>query len=369
MKEIANGARIMEMVGLSLSLLSVACSIFIFSYFRTLRCHRTRIHRNLFVAILIHIAIQLTVHTDQFVARLSGDDVGGTAVSSLGTIHNTSLLCEVLLTFVEYSKTVMFMWMFIEGVYLHNMVVVSVFSGKPNYILYYAIGWGIPVIITTTWAITNGLMVDTQSQCWFGYTYRPYYWILEGPRVAIIGVNLIFLLNIIRVLVTKLRKTSSTEALQVSKQHLFCSTLHCKQAVTLLKAVKAAIVLLPLLGFNNFLALVEAPLDTPVKFAAWSYTSHFLISFQGFFISLLYCFLNGEVQTTISQYWARHRQSRDGFSASRRTQSRTLSMTISEIHLHQRRDNETTSFMNDHKKASLYDAGVTTSLRPPEADG
>lgn len=56
---------------------------------RTLRCHRTRIHRNLFVAILIHIAIQLTVHTDQFVARLSGDDVGGTAVSSLGTIHNT----------------------------------------------------------------------------------------------------------------------------------------------------------------------------------------------------------------------------------------------------------------------------------------
>jgi len=61
------------------------------------------------------------------------------------------------------------------------------------------------------------------------------------------------------------------------------------------KAVKAAIVLLPLLGFNNFLALVEAPLDTPVKFAVWSYTSHFLISFQGFFISLLYCFLNGEV--------------------------------------------------------------------------
>ena len=59
--------------------------------------------------------------------------------------------------------------------------------------------------------------------------------------------------------------------------------------------MKAAIVLLPLLGFNNFLALVEAPLDTPVKFAVWSYTSHFLISFQGFFISLLYCFLNGEV--------------------------------------------------------------------------
>jgi len=30
-------------------------------------------------------------------------------------------------------------------------------------------------------------------RCWFGYTYRPYYWILEGPRVAIIGVRLKYL--------------------------------------------------------------------------------------------------------------------------------------------------------------------------------
>ena len=46
------------------------------------------------------------------------------------------------MTLVEYTKTVMFMWMFIEGMYLHNMLVVSVFSGKPNYVLYYLLGWG-----------------------------------------------------------------------------------------------------------------------------------------------------------------------------------------------------------------------------------
>jgi hypothetical protein len=61
------------------------------------------------------------------------------------------------------------------------------------------------------------------------------------------------------------------------------------------KAVKAAIVLLPLLGANNFMAFVEPPLDDALKFGLWSYTSQFLISFQGFFISLLYCFLNSEV--------------------------------------------------------------------------
>lgn len=53
------------------------------------------------------------------------------------------ILCETLITVVEYTKTVMFMWMFIEGMYLHFMLVVSVFStSKPNYPLFYLLGWG-----------------------------------------------------------------------------------------------------------------------------------------------------------------------------------------------------------------------------------
>ena len=43
---------------------------------------------------------------------------------------------------IEYTKTVMFMWMFIEGMYLHNTLVISVFSGRPDYILYGCLGWG-----------------------------------------------------------------------------------------------------------------------------------------------------------------------------------------------------------------------------------
>ena len=62
------------------------------------------------------------------------------------------------------------------------------------------------------------------------------------------------------------------------------------------KAVRAAIVLLPLLGTINALYLIPA-LETPWKFALWSYVTHFLTTFQGFFIALLYCFLNGEVSS------------------------------------------------------------------------
>ena len=64
------------------------------------------------------------------------------------------------------------------------------------------------------------------------------------------------------------------------------------------KAVRAAFVLLPLLGITNLLNMTEAPLDrSPFEFAVWSYITHFLTSFQGFFIAMIYCFMNGEVSS------------------------------------------------------------------------
>ena len=63
------------------------------------------------------------------------------------------------------------------------------------------------------------------------------------------------------------------------------------------KAARAALVLLPLLGITNLVNMTEAPLERTVwEFALWSYSTHFLTSFQGFFVAFLYCFLNGEVR-------------------------------------------------------------------------
>lgn len=61
------------------------------------------------------------------------------------------------------------------------------------------------------------------------------------------------------------------------------------------KAVKAAIVLLPLLGLTNFVIMLEPDGKDPVKIGAYMFCTAFLSASEGFFISLLYCFLNGEV--------------------------------------------------------------------------
>ena len=40
--------------------------------------------------------------------------------------------------------------------------------------------------MTMTWAIVTGLHFG--SHCWFGYNHTSYYWIVEGPRLALIAV-------------------------------------------------------------------------------------------------------------------------------------------------------------------------------------
>jgi hypothetical protein len=49
----------------------------------------------------------------------------------------------------------MFMWMFIEGLYLHNVVTVTVFQGHFPHMMYALLGWGFPVLLSSIWAITT----------------------------------------------------------------------------------------------------------------------------------------------------------------------------------------------------------------------
>ncbi|CAH1395332.1 unnamed protein product [Nezara viridula] len=241
-------------------------------HLRVLRNNRTKIHKNLFIAMVAQVVIRLTLYIDQAIIRSKTTKTQG--------IDNTPILCEASYVLLEYARTAMFMWMFIEGLYLHNVVTVRVFQETFRYRLYNCVGWGLPLVMTTAWAASIASKMKTK--CWWGYNLTPYFWILEGPRFAVILLNFLFLLNIIRVLIVKLRESHTSEVERVRK------------------AVRAAVVLLPLLGITNIVNMMEAPLDRQVwEFAVWSYTTHFLTSFQGLFVAVLYCFLNGEVRTAI----------------------------------------------------------------------
>ncbi|CAL4107252.1 unnamed protein product, partial [Meganyctiphanes norvegica] len=66
---VAEKGRIIEMIGLSISLASILISLLIFSHFRSLQNTRTRIHWHLFVAMKIQLLIRLTLYIDQYIVR------------------------------------------------------------------------------------------------------------------------------------------------------------------------------------------------------------------------------------------------------------------------------------------------------------
>ena len=51
------------------------------------------------------------------------------------------ILCQTFYTLIEYGKTTMFLWMFIEGIILYHMTTVAYSRGPENRISFYFCGW------------------------------------------------------------------------------------------------------------------------------------------------------------------------------------------------------------------------------------
>ena len=78
-----------------------------------------------------------------------------------------------------------------------------------------------------------------------------------------------------------------------------------------LRAAKALIIIVPLLGITYLVTIVgPSEPDTTLE-TIFILTRNVLLSFQGFFITLPYCFLNGEVCTMMKNHWERWRNTQD----------------------------------------------------------
>ncbi|KAK8739318.1 hypothetical protein OTU49_003572, partial [Cherax quadricarinatus] len=265
---------------------------------RTLECDRLRVHRNLVVSLIIRFLVMLVL-TEPFISNrqtLSYRDV--------------DWLCKALLALRMYAQMASINWMFVEGLFLHSRLTSNVFDSGAPFTLYYTIGWGWSLMFLVAWTTTMAL--NYPVHCWQGYAVLPYVWILVAPMVTALMINLIFLVNIIRILVTKLRASDAVETTQVRK------------------AIKATAVLFPLLGITNLLFAVN-PGKGDLE-GAYMLTNALLQSSQGVFVSVLYCFLNGEVQELLKKRWRQHRMRHLGYPSTHRRKS-TKSTIILETSL------------------------------------
>ncbi|XP_027197135.2 LOW QUALITY PROTEIN: corticotropin-releasing factor receptor 2-like [Dermatophagoides pteronyssinus] len=257
-----------------LSLILLSITFFIFTYFRSLTSCRLRVHRNLVLALILHSICLLLIASP----HLFNPD------ESLSSYWEIEWLCKSILTLKLYSTLASINWMFIEGFQLHSRVTVSILRRDAPFKLYHFLGWGIPLVLVAAWALQMSLTMDTL--CWNGYAHSLYIWIIVGPMILALSVNCIFLVNIIRVLLTKLRLTVTMEIKQIRK------------------AIKATALLFPLLGISHLLFCIN-PDDNGRLEDAYLIFNAFLQSSQGIFVSILYCFMDTDVQQALKLTYQR----------------------------------------------------------------
>ncbi|KAK3101205.1 hypothetical protein FSP39_001746, partial [Pinctada imbricata] len=210
------------------SLLFLVITLFIFCYFRSLHCNRISIHKHLVVSFIIRFIVTIVMLEPVVFQHIEFSYLA------------VDLLCKIMRSFEKYTVLTNMYWMLVEGIYLHNNLVATVFSTEAPFKLFIFIGWIFPAIPTIAWAVAKEL--TNPSYCWHEYDNpdikelnAKLNFILLTPLLIALALNLIFLINIIRVLVTKLRAKNTHESSRIKK------------------AIRATIILLPLLGLTNLL--------------------------------------------------------------------------------------------------------------------
>ncbi|XP_060551686.1 secretin receptor-like [Ruditapes philippinarum] len=278
--------RLMYNIGYFLSLVSLLLAIFIMLFFRKLHCARNYIHMNLFLSFILRAAVSV-IKENAWEHHLGfPSDVetlpNGTVVYTDGPHWE----CRLFFTLYKYVLVASYMWIFMEAVYIHMVIFVSVFTEKTRVIWYIIIGWALPLPFVISWAISRAVLDNTY--CWhLSESYTGIIWLIQAPVMITVILNFVFFINIVRVLLTKLNTFPNSDT---------------NRYRTLAKSI---VVLIPLFGVYYILVVIPTKqVDTTTSFIMLI-IEMFFNSYQGLFIAILLCFTNAEVRTEIRKSWHR----------------------------------------------------------------
>ncbi|XP_077391292.1 pituitary adenylate cyclase-activating polypeptide type I receptor isoform X2 [Festucalex cinctus] len=257
-------------VGYSTSLVSLATAVVILCRFRKLRCTRNFIHMNLFASFILR-AISVFIKDGVLYA---------TEDSEHCFIH--TLECRAVMVFFHYCVLCNYFWLFIEGLYLFTLLVETFFPEKRFFYWYIVIGWGTPTLCVAIWAVLR-LHFDDLG-CWDMNDNAAIWWVIKGPVLASIMINFVLFIGIIVILVQKLQSPD----------------IGGNESSIYLRLARSTLLLIPLFGIH-YTVFAFSPENVSKRERLVFELG--LGSFQGFVVAVLYCFLNGEVQSEMKRKW------------------------------------------------------------------
>ncbi|ELU10120.1 hypothetical protein CAPTEDRAFT_219484 [Capitella teleta] len=248
------------------SLLALIPSIIIFLAYRGLRSqHRVRLHIHLFLSFVLYSIINLLWDTLVVLDRLES-----TSSSDSAMAQNT-VGCRILYVLSRYSRSTNFLWMFCEAYFLHQLIV-KAFEPPRSLWIFYLIGWGFPCIPVCIYSILKALHAD--ESCWVG-NMAVWEWLIYVPNLLSLAMNFVFLVNILRILLTQLQS-------------------HPNEPSSYRRALKATAILVPLFGLQ-LLMIIYRPSPQSAFSAQYEILAAIITNSQGLLVAIILCLLNGEV--------------------------------------------------------------------------
>ncbi|MED6271164.1 Pituitary adenylate cyclase-activating polypeptide type I receptor [Characodon lateralis] len=127
-------------------------------------------------------------------------------------------------------------------------------------------------------------MLVIVHRCWDTNEHTALWWVIKGPVVASIMINFVLFIGIIIILVQKLQSPD----------------IGGNESSIYLRLARSTLLLIPLFGIH-YTVFAFSPEDVSKRERLVFELG--LGSFQGFVVAVLYCFLNGEVQSEIKRKW------------------------------------------------------------------
>uniref|UniRef100_A0A671XSU3 Adhesion G protein-coupled receptor L2-like n=1 Tax=Sparus aurata TaxID=8175 RepID=A0A671XSU3_SPAAU len=254
-------------MGIAVSLVCLAISLFTFCFFRGLQSDRNTIHKNLCLNLFI-----------------------GELVYLVGiNMTEPKLVCSIIAGILHFCFLAAFAWMCLEGVQLYLMLVEVFESEFSRRKYYYISGYLIPAVVVGISAAIDYRSYGTHRACWLRVDNH-FIWSFIGPVTFIILVNVIFLV------VTMFKMVKHSTSMKPDSSRLGGLYCLCYSFITA-SWVLGAFALLCLLGLTwsfGLFFLNESSIVMAYLFTIFN-------TLQGMFIFIFHCLLQKKVRKEYSK--------------------------------------------------------------------
>ncbi|XP_030754630.1 calcitonin gene-related peptide type 1 receptor-like [Sitophilus oryzae] len=266
---------------------------------------RVILHRNLLIAIVTRNIMNILYK------KLVIIDALLSSTYSKGVMESNSVACRVLSFLVSSSTNSTYACMLVDGYYLHK-VIVRAFAKEPPIAVLYLVVAVLTFLPSIIWA---SILISLQAtDCW-AVDKNGAQWSVDSFRIAILSINTVLLLDIIRVMISKMKQGSTTRQTKA--------------------AFRATLFLIPLFGLHIFITAKKIVInDTCVAEDVYDYFRYTMEAMQGIFVAVLFCYANREVQNELRNIFRKitiQINQRFGLNIRRKTVSRRRTTTATYV--------------------------------------